>query len=949
MSKTRASDLNPLPAFGRSGVWRAQLLWMLEAAKGDPIAIGQVLGFCEEREASTNHETANVKDVQDLTDFSRPPPAIPSARPAVRFFYVERNTLDASAATAVTVDEPDWYAASTVLPEESAPERGSVPHPAYQDVQYPARFNPFLRRQLGAKLPGNQLDLRRLLHSTERGELLRHLPVLARQTWAPTVQLLLDLSTGTQPFYRDFHAVVADLQAKRGGSGLRVSVLADGPGRYPWVKERRGRCRRFNPPDGQTPLLILSDLGAGEHAGGDLCVRIGWEAFGRQLRAAGCRPIVLCPAPPQSLTPVLRQLFSVYYWDRRATLKWPVKSSLAPDERGQSDRAAYAEAVLTLGAPAIFLEPALIRALRLLVSGADTATEGAVWWHADVCHGSGAAVAYAGLDVRTRYQARFRNLPPALQRQAVDAIRLHHANQAESIRLIEAETASRLMDQCDATAAVWHANAARTLLEAETPAWAAWRTRHLNRQSAALWAGNRPLAALWVSANAEALLAGESVPRPDQLDETDLAFFLGIRAAPRIRSAFLRQIGSSLVLDAVTTGPGAVLAEFRLDTDTLRVDLSGAEDGITTTLVPVTQLPRTLAHLTTDLGQIVVRGLAQQLYLSSLLRPHWARAIGRDENGLYVVLQLEGERQKVGWPVWASAFDLDAFGLYADFTVKGITQRCRWIAPGTFQMGSPLTEVKRVKNEALHEVTLSHGYWLADTACPQALWQAVMLDNPSNFNDDSANPVEQVSWNDVQAFLARLNAFVPGLDAGLPSEAQWENACRAGTTTPFSQGESITPWQVNYRGNYPYAGGKKGLFRKRTVPIKSLPPNPWGLYEMHGNVWEWCSDWCGEYPEVPQTDPVGPPKGFTRVLRGGAWCEAGEDCRAASRTFREPALRNVSFGFRLAPGKRSGPAGQDAALRADGQAQKELAGQAAVSDTSGRGTSARSKKRGKKP
>ena len=949
MSKTRAPDLHPLPAFGRSGVWRAQLLWMLEAAKGDPIAIGQLLGFGEEKEASANHETANVKDVQDITDLSLSPPALPSARPAVRFFYVERNTLDASAATAVTVDEPDWYAASTVLPEESAPERGSVPHPAYQDVQYPARFNPFLRRQLGAKLPGNQLDLRRLLHSTERGELLRHLPVLARQTWAPTVQLLLDLSTGTQPFHRDFHAVVADLQAMRGGSGLRVSVLADGPGRYPWVKERRGRCRRFNPPDGQTPLLILSDLGAGEHAGGDLCVRIGWEAFGRQLRAAGCRPIVLCPAPPQSLTPVLRQLFSVYHWDRRATLKWPVKSSLAPDERGQSDRAAYAEAVLTLGAPAIFLEPALIRALRLLVSGADTATESAVWWHADVCHGSGAAVAYAGLDVRTRYQARFRNLPPALQRQAVDAIRLHHANQAESIRLIEAETASRLMDQCDATAAVWHANAARTLLEAETPAWAAWRTRHLNRQSTALWAGNRPLAALWVSANAEALRAGESVPRPELLDETDLAFFLGIRAAPRIRSAFLRQIGSSLVLDAFTAGPGALLAEFRLDTDTLRVDLSGAEDGTTTTLVPVTQLPRTLAHLTSDLRQIVVRGLAQQLYLGSLLRPHWARAMGRDENGLYVVLQLEGKRQKVGWPVWASAFDLDEVGLYADFTVKGVTQRCRWIAPGTFQMGSPPDEVDRGDNETPHEVTLTRGYWLADTACTQALWQAVMGDNPSHFRNDPANPVERVSWDDVQTFLARLNDLVPGLAAGLPTEAQWESACRAGTTTPFSFGENITPEVVSYRGDYPYADGKKGRYRGRTVPVKSLPPNSWGLYEMHGNVREWCADWYGAYPAGPQTDPSGLPKGVYRVLRGGSWDGRGQDCRAADRGRGGPGGRDDAIGFRLAPGQRPGPAGQEAARRADGQAQAERAGQATGSDAGGRGAKPRSKKGGKKP
>jgi formylglycine-generating enzyme required for sulfatase activity len=127
-----------------------------------------------------------------------------------------------------------------------------------------------------------------------------------------------------------------------------------------------------------------------------------------------------------------------------------------------------------------------------------------------------------------------------------------------------------------------------------------------------------------------------------------------------------------------------------------------------------------------------------------------------------------------------------------------------------------------------------------------------------------------VSWEAVQTFLDRLNALVPGLDAGLPSEAQWEYACRAGTTAPFSFGRNITPEQ-NYDGNYPYAGAEKGLYRERTVAVGSLPPNPWGLYEMHGNVWEWCADWYGPYPDGSQIDPAGPPDGSRRVLRGGSW------------------------------------------------------------------------------
>ncbi len=291
-------------------------------------------------------------------------------------------------------------------------------------------------------------------------------------------------------------------------------------------------------------------------------------------------------------------------------------------------------------------------------------------------------------------------------------------------------------------------------------------------------------------------------------------------------------------------------------------------------------------------------------------------------------------------PTWASEWEEDAeWGLAATLNLNGVRQTFRWIQPGTFLMGSPEDERQRnAERETQHEVTLTRGYWLADTACTQALWQAVMGDNPSEFKDDPANPanpVERVSWDDVQTFLDRLNELVPGLVADLPSEAQWENACRAGTTTPFSFGDNITPAQVNYNGEFPYADGKKGQFRERTVPVKSLPPNPWGLYEMHGNVWEWCADWFGNYPQGPQIDPSGPPEGVGRVLRGGSWFSFGRYCRAADRGRRVPGYRDDSIGFRLAPGQRPGPVGQEAARRADGQAQAERAGQAAGSDAGG--------------
>lgn len=258
-------------------------------------------------------------------------------------------------------------------------------------------------------------------------------------------------------------------------------------------------------------------------------------------------------------------------------------------------------------------------------------------------------------------------------------------------------------------------------------------------------------------------------------------------------------------------------------------------------------------------------------------------------------------------PPWASAVGNDEYGRYAEITIDGVRQRFRWIEPGRFVMGSPASEPERRSDEVQHTVTLSRGFWLADTACSQAFWQAVTGSNPSHFQDDPRNPVENVSWHDAQAFIADLNRRLPGLPARLPCEAEWEYACRAGTTSPFSFGANVTPDQVNYDGQSPYAGGKKGRYRERTVPVGSLPSNAWGLHEMHGNVLEWCADWYGEYPTSGGLDPQGPQKGDSRVLRGGSWNTLGGFVRSASRDWRGPGIRLNDFGFRLALGQ-AGPA-----------------------------------------
>ena len=259
-------------------------------------------------------------------------------------------------------------------------------------------------------------------------------------------------------------------------------------------------------------------------------------------------------------------------------------------------------------------------------------------------------------------------------------------------------------------------------------------------------------------------------------------------------------------------------------------------------------------------------------------------------------------------PAWATDSGTDQFGSWADLVVAGVTQRFRLITPGTFTMGSPTEEKGAavdpqedrvwIAREVSHQVTLTKGYWLADTACTQSLWQVVTSLNPSHFKESPLNPVEQVSWNDCQSFLTKLNGRVTGGVFGLPTEAQWEYACRAGTTTAFSFGSTITPEQVNYNGDFPFGGTAKGHNRQRTVPVKSLPPNPWGLYEMHGNVWQWCSDWYGNYTDEV-FDPTGPLSGVGRVMRGGSWYKGARSCRSACRGISTPNGVGKVLGFRI--------------------------------------------------
>jgi formylglycine-generating enzyme required for sulfatase activity len=250
---------------------------------------------------------------------------------------------------------------------------------------------------------------------------------------------------------------------------------------------------------------------------------------------------------------------------------------------------------------------------------------------------------------------------------------------------------------------------------------------------------------------------------------------------------------------------------------------------------------------------------------------------------------------------WASDWGEDELGLWMAFTYKGVRQAFRWCEPGTFLMGSPKDEPERYEDELQRQVTLTKGFWIADTTVTQALWEVVMGENPSEFKGED-RPVETVSWEDAQAFIAKMNGLKAELKLCLPTEAQWEYACRAESATPFCWGDQIDSTLVNFNGDYPYNNGEPSQNREETVPVKELPCNDWGLYQMHGNVWEWCQDRFANYPVEPVIDPKGPESGVSRVLRGGSWFNYGRYCRSAHRFRSVPSHRYYSFGFRLARG-----------------------------------------------
>jgi formylglycine-generating enzyme required for sulfatase activity len=809
-----------------------------------------------------------------------PPPA-PSEMAPIPFWRLEKvEYLDDDSRSRDERPKPQ----KALLPADLQP---LAPGPPPTRALAPwSRLWPVLYRAQSSDIAGKEPDLKRLLQRLSRAEQIRQIPMRQRSTWARTSVVLVDRSRRLTPFWFDQELVCHNLR-RLAGSSVKVVRVMDGPDSPVIGRGGTDRsCWSFIPAG--APVLALTDLGLTSTPAGRT-----WRRFGRRLRRAGNPITALVPLPPSRWTQELSRLWQPHYWDR---------GRAGSGRCSNEELSERAERLLRLVSIANRVEPGLLRAVRLLLpqGQADAGTEADVWRHPAARSRSSVAMT---IDPKAadRWRQELQQEPIELRRRLLALLEAWHAclNRAVwdeellSIAEVDSEMAGheQVIDARDRILGLAEAIAGDQWQRDERLGLRAWFQRVERRLPDTTWADEvlgDPLRRAWIAVHRGDPLA----EIPPGLDLRDLDEVLGQPNPPLTWEA--RQLGDKVRFLPGQKGDDAPLAG--------------------SPLTPLT--PLEAAHLLVRIAP----GPAEPLSLKK-------QQVGSLPFG--PTLQITSDREHrtlslVTKPGWATAMGRDRYGLWAEIELRGVRQRMRWINPGRFMMGSPPGEAGRYDNEVQHQVTLTRGFWLAETPCTQAMWEAVMGENPSRFKSPD-RPVETVSWDDVQSFVERVNEAVDGIRLRLPTEAEWENACRAGTTTSAYTGELVIEGLNNaplldgiawYRGNsgvdfeledghdsskWPekqYDDSQAG-----THPVAQKGRNGWGLYDMLGNVWEWCEDWYGEYPEGQQDDPTGTEKGSLRVLRGGSWFSSARYVRSAYRPGRRPGSRGNLTGFRLARGQ----------------------------------------------
>jgi formylglycine-generating enzyme required for sulfatase activity len=599
----------------------------------------------------------------------------------------------------------------------------------------------------------------------------------------------------------------------------------------------------FVPRPGETALLLGDLTALGRQA----------QRLGRRAEARGAHLAALTARPAQ-----------VRGWK---TALWHDSKAREGTTEQRADR------LLALAGTVPWVPRGLLRALRLTLPArlADVTTELDVWQHSAL-----RAQASDGIVIEPA-AARGRALPAEARRQAAyQAVAAWYGGLPASARHLAALRWPGLDGPFDVALATAHFERFKQhVLGGRAPELVHYARLASDQLVSAmdhhpelkelvnlLWHAGHPGAVEVVPEGIDPALAHRV--RPGAAMEWHLLHAEGgLRLAPQPRGVVLARVRSTQPVAWVRLGEQR--RQQRLDTP---IDLAQA----------------TRIELATDLSTVV---------LEKLERPAWAVAFGVERGRAWAEAELDGATRRLwadgaGW-AGEGGYGADGFGVFHVTEVKGQRLQMRLIPAGEFLMGSPKNDREGFDDERpQHLVRLTQSFWLAEVPVTQALWQAVMGYNPAHFKGLD-RPVEKVSWDDAQYFIGKLASLRPG-PWRLPTEAQWEYACRAGTTTPrYGALNEVAWWDGNSENE--------------TRPVGQKRANAWGLHDMLGNVLEWCADYgLSRYPNTPETDPCGPGSGSYRVFRGGCWLFTAGSVRAANRNADLTALSKDFLGFRLSRG-----------------------------------------------
>lgn len=916
-------------AVGRGDLLRA--LW--EADEADVPDVAGLLDFgvepatdAEDQQAQKGTKTEAQGVDRQATDHTNPRPHPPQHRP-IRHWFVRRVDpvpSDEPYRTAIVRAERDEPVQVLSQADIGRPGDALLPPPPPSIVAWPS-----LRRVMETSCrwlrPIGDVDVDRIAAHLERGEPILKVPRRMRRAAAARLVVIVDHSERLAPFWRDQHEVLKCLEGEFGSSGVYCRWWDEGG---PLRGTKAERLAALAPGLGEGDVvLVLGDLG---HYGADAdrqSRQREWAELGASIVRRRADAVALMPCPTARWNQgVLR------HWQ---AIDWSAPSgSPARYRLGDDARLRRRDDLLALISWVVRIELELLREVRsLLPEGyADVGTEADVWNHDGVRR--------YGLNLllpRELRMAAQRRLAAMMHderwmpivRRVVAAVRARHAWRTRELWMEEArnlewiDPAGEWISDDELEWVMSLSQKVRGLFTMgrgasdipEATDVDGWAVRTLGRVPEHVWRHK-----IWQDELMPAFMAVRGGERMELLPGMDVGMLPPTHEGVEPRTYSLRLRGGVLVVsDAVgeNVRPRANESPVARLRARGRLSFAWAVTGRVDAYVVRRMIP---PEIELEPGRcLVTSDVGERVELRLELKPTWARAMGRDAHSHWVQY---GEH-RLDWPVWAAAVDEDEFGLWATFRVGEVQQRMRWIPPGEFLMGSPESEEGRGDDEVQHAVTLTQGFWMGDTPCTQALWEVVMGTNPSEYRSPQ-RPVESVSWDDVQRFLERLDARAPGLEARLPTEAQWEYACRAGTTTATYVGD------LNIRGAndapvldaIAWYGGNSGLGYKLGHSVDSsgwpekqynhsragsrvvaqMQPNGWGLHDLLGNVYEWCADTYGAYPAATAVDPIHT-WGRNRVLRGGGWSGLARGVRAAYRSRRVSGDRSDGLGFRVVRGQ----------------------------------------------